>query len=422
MNARRCARGGIFLLTALVAARDASGQTVDVARPRTLVVGSPPLGARADRIDGARSGRSRTELPRAGLRTEWRTPLGTRVERAPLVDGAGTTYVVGTDGEVIAIGRDGAERWRVSTRASVPGPAAMLADDTFVFVDGAGEAIAVRDGVVRWRLRIGRGDTTSTRPAPIPLDDGGVVVASMHELALLDADGHERARTTLPEAAGLPLISAMGRVTVVTVSGAVWSWALGAAEPTRVAAFGSPVEGGPALADDHTLVGLSAGGVHLTAIDLLHGTVTTRAVAPAGIWLGPPAMQGPIAHLILATATSDLAVSVDASGNEVGRTLLAQHSAPVAPDAGFATIPATKHTPPLVDVRGTFAFATPEGAIGVAGPKSVELLGEACESPVETATRAAPPVVGFAPLERGAMVAVCNAGAVLAITGRKSAP
>lgn len=421
MTVRGCVRSGIILLTALVAVPPASGQTVDVARPRTLVVGSPPSGARADRLDGARSGRSRTELPRAELRTEWRTPLGTRVERAPLVDGAGTIYVVGTDGEVIAIGRDGAERWRVSTRASVPGPAAMLADDTFVFVDGAGEAIAVRDGVVRWRLRIGRSDTTSTRPAPIPLDDGGVVVATMRELAVLDADGHERARTTLPEAAGLPLVSALGRVTVVTVSGVVWSWAPGAAEPTRVAAFGSPVDGGPALADDHTLVGVSAGQVHLTTIDLLRGTVTTRAVAPAGVWLGPPAMQGPIAHLILATATSELAVSVDSSGNEVGRTLLAQHSA-AAPDAGVAALTATKHTPPLVDLRGTFAFATPEGAIGVAGPKSVELLGEACESPVETAARAAPPVVGFAPLEKGAMVAVCNAGAVLAITGRKSGP
>jgi PQQ-like domain len=419
MSARRVS-WGVVLLAALGPARGASGQTVDIARPRTLTVGRPSGGARTDRLDGGRSGCSRTDLPTSGLRTEWRTPLGTLVQRAPLVDGAGTTYVVGTRGEVVAIARDGAERWRVSTGSSAPGPAAMLADDAFVFVDGAGDAIAVRDGAIRWRIHVGRGD--ATRPAPLALDDGGVVVATMYELVALDADGHERARATLPEATGLPLVSALGKVTAVTVSGAVWSWTPGAAEPRRVATFGSPVDGAAALADDHTLVAVSAGQIHLTAVDLLRGVATTRAVAPAGVWLGPPAMQGPTAHLLLLTATSELAVGVDSSGNEVGRTLLAQHSPVLAPDGGVAALIATAHTSPLVDLHGTFAFATAEGAIGVASAKSVELLGEACESPLGAAARAAPPVVGFAPLEKGAMVAVCYAGAVLAIAGRKSGP
>jgi putative pyrroloquinoline-quinone binding quinoprotein len=409
-------------MTVTAAAGAAGGQTMDVERPRTLVVGSPAGGARTDRVDCARTGRSRNELPSSGLRTEWRTPLGTLVERAPLVDERGDTYVVGTRGEVVAIGRDGTERWRAPTGAAQPGPLAILSDDTVVFVDAAGEAVAVRDGLVRWRLRFGRGD--ALHPAPLPLEDGGVVVATTHELAALDSDGRERARTTLPEPTSLPLVAALGKVVAVTVSGAVWSWAPGATELVRVANFGSAVDGGAALADDHTLLAVTAGQVHLTAIDLLRGTATTRAVAPAGVWLGPPAMRGATAHLVLRTLTGELAVGVDASGREVSRTLLTVHPPPAAVDGGVAALVGSPHTPPLIDSSGTLAFATVDGAIGVASGGAVELLGEACEPPLGSAAHAAPPVVGLAPLEAGVFVAVCHAGAVLAITagGRKAAP
>ena len=64
------------------------------------------------------------------------------------------------------------------------------------------------------------------------------------------------------------------------------------------------------------------------------------------------------------------------------------------------------------------AFATAEGGIGVIHGETVELLGEACEPPAGIAGRDAPAVVALAPLEPGAMVAVCHAGAVLAIAER----
>jgi hypothetical protein len=407
----------------MAAAGGARAQAWSIERPHTLVVGTPSGGARADRVDGARTGRARSELPSSGLRTEWRAPLGTLVEHPPLVDEHGTTYVVGKSGEVVAVARDGTERWRTPTGAVQPGPAALLGDDTVVFVDAAGEALGVREGSVRWRRRFGR--TDAARPAPLPLDDGGVVVATTNELALLDADGIERARTTLPEPTTLPLVAALGRVVAVTSSGAVWSWTLGADEPARVATFGSAVQGGAALADAHTLVGVTAGQAHFTAVDLLRGTATTLAAGPGGVWIGPPAMRGPTAYLVLLTPTSELAVALDTAGAntpEIGRTLLAIHPPAASPDAGAATPPMPR-TPPLVDARGTFAFATAEGAIGVASASTVELLGEACEPPAGTPGRAAPAVVGLASLEDGALVAVCHAGAVLAIHGaHPSAP
>jgi hypothetical protein len=416
MTARRLAApAALAAVGVLGAARAGWGQPVVVERPRTFVVGAPRGGARTDRVDGARSGRSPVRLPASPLRSEWRTPLGTLVEHAPVVDEHGTTIVVGKRGEVIAIARDGSEQWHVATGAGQPGPPALLSDGTVVFVDAAGEAVAVRRGAVSWRRRFGR--TDGARPAPLPLEDGGVVVATIQEIAVLDADGVERSRAALPEPTVLPLVAARGQVIVVSMSGTVWSWGLGIAEPSRVGSFGSPVDSGAALADDHTLVGVNAGQLHVTSVDLSRGEAKTLAVAPAGQWLGPPAMLGSSAFVGLLTPTSELALTLDADGKEIARTLLTLHPPGLTPDAGAAPLHPL-HTPPLVDAAGTMAFATAEGGIGVVHGETVELLGEACEPPAGIAGRDAPAVVALAPLEPGAMVAVCHAGAVLAIAER----
>ena len=428
MRARAVAvAGGVAMAAAAVGvalprgSRSARAQTIDVQRPRTLVVGTPP-GARADRVDVARSGRARDPLPTGSLRTEWTLPVGLLIDDAPLVDAAGTTYVVGTRGEVVAITRDGRERWRASTDSPQPGPAALLSDDTLVFADALGEAVAVRDGVVRWRTRFGRGD--ATHPAPLPLDDGGIVVATAHDLALLDSEGHERARATLPEAATGPLLlgGAMGKVVAVGASGTVWAWPPGATEATRVGSFGSPVEGGAAMADDHTLVAVTAGGAHLSALDLARGTASTRAVAPAGIWLGPPAMRADTATLLLLAPSAELAVVVDASGVETSRSLLAVRAPPVATDGGVAPLVPILHTPPLVDSAGTVAFATSEGSLGVvlAGGATVELLADGCAttSGHDPGGRPDPSrAAGLAPLGPGAFVAACRSGSIVAVRG-----
>ena len=136
----------------------AAAQTVDVERPRTLVVGTPP-GARVDRVDGARTGRVATALPTGGLRSEWRLGLGVLVDQAPLVERPrGDAWVLGTRGEVIAVGRDGTELWRAHDRRHAAGPGRRCSrDDTLVFADAAGEAVAVRAGASsRWRVRFAR--------------------------------------------------------------------------------------------------------------------------------------------------------------------------------------------------------------------------------------------------------------------------
>ncbi len=398
--------------------RRAAAQTVDVQRARTLVVGTPSGGARADRIDAARTGRAREALPSGGLRIEWRASVGELVEHAPLVDTAGVTYVVGTRGEVGAVGRDGIERWHLATGAMQPGPAALLSDDTMVFVDAAGEAVAVRDGALRWRRRFGRGD--AARPAPLPLDDGGVVVATTQDLTVLDAEGRLRARATLPEPTTFPLVAALGRVVAVGASGTVWTWIPGAPEVLRAASFETPIADGAALAGGRTLLAVGAAQTQLLALDLdrpgLASAATTRAVAPAGLFLGPPAVRGSTAHLLVTTPTTELAVAFDASGSEISRSVLAVHPPPMAADGGAGALVAPAHAPPIVDDAGRLAFATSDGTVGVVTGAGSEALSDACPVAVATVGRL-PAVAGMAPLETGAFVVACASGTVLAVRG-----
>jgi hypothetical protein len=425
-RARRTLAWSLATTAAALLTAAAAAQTFDAARPRTLVVGTPP-GARADRIDGARTGAVRDPLPLGGLRVAWQTPVAALIDDAPLVDASGSVYVVGTRGEVVVVGPDGIERWRVSTGAVQPGPAALLSDDTLVFADAVGEAVAVRDGAVRWRTRFGRGDIA--HPAPLPLADGGVVVATAHDLAVLDAEGHERARTTLPEAADGPLV-AFGRKVVVTgASGVVWTWAPGAPEPERIGSLGGAPEGGAVLIDDHTLVAVTAGGRRLSSLDLGQpGQPQTfgqlgqlgqplAAVTAGAEWLGPPASHAGNVYLML-----------DRSGVEIMRARVASRLPVVTADGGSAPLLPVPHAAPLVDASGTIAFAGTDGAVGTVGgatgAATVEMLQGVCAGAARLPAGDALHVAGLAPLPllggagAGAgFVAACHAGSVVALRG-----
>lgn len=424
---RRTVAWGVATLAGALLAAAAAAQTIDVGRPRTLVVGTPP-GARADRVDGQRSGAARDPLPAGSLRVAWQTPpLGLLLENAPVVDASGTAYLVGTRGEVVAIARDGSERWRASTGAVQPGPAALLSNDTLVFADALGEAVAVRDGAVRWRVRFGRGD--ASHPAPLPLADGGVVVATAHDLAALDAEGGERARVTLPEAATGALVAFRGGVLVTGVSGVAWSWTPGAPEAERVGSFEAPPEGGAVLVDDHTLVAVTAGGTRVSALDFgplglgqLRQVAQVGEMGPPGIWLGPAAAHAGNVYLVLLTASAELAVGLDRTGAEVMRARIASHTPLVAADGGMVALVPPPHAPPLVDPSGTLAFASTEGALGTVGASAVEELQGPCVSAARVPSAEAARVAGLAPLGPGTFLAACHSGTLLALRGSVPSP
>jgi len=286
---------------------------------------------------------------------------------------------------------------------------------------------------VQWRTRIGRPASDGAAfPSPLPLEDGGVIVATGHELAVLDAEGHERARTTFAEPVATSLVSALGRVVAVARSGAVFTWIPGAPEPARIAAFGSPVAGSAALADAHTLVAVVASGTTFASVDLLSGAVTTRAVATGGLWLGPPAMRAGAATLASLGVTSETAVTFAPSGREVGRAVLSTHPAAARLDGGAPPPDALRPTSAfLVDAAGTLVFVTLSGDAGaVAGAggvgATVELLSDTCAhaggvlgvpGAFPGGVPASSAAAGIAPLGPGAFVVACRSGAVVGVSG-----
>ena len=266
----------MLLTSAGLLVASASAQRLDPKRPHTLVVGAPRGPSPTDRVDGRRSGFSRSPLPNGPLRISWRRAFGQPAELAALSLADGETAIVVGRGELIVLAEDGTERWRTmlgSTAASAP---SQLSDGTIVIVTAAGEAVGVRRGVIRFRTRLGGDRSLGGHVSALSLEDGGVVVATATELTALDADGGVRARAVVSETLATPLLAALGKVIAITATGVVYGWTPGR-EPQRLGSFGGPVDGGATLADAHTLVAVIDGS-RLAALDLAHGVVVARAV------------------------------------------------------------------------------------------------------------------------------------------------
>ncbi len=402
-----------------------AAQVFNVEQPLVISAGAPKGGARTVALDASRRGLATSRLPASRLQTEWRNSLGFVAQDGPLVDFRGNVYVVGENGEVTELSRDGAVLSRVTARSPQPGPAALLSDDTVVFVDAAGEAVAVHDGVVAWRSQFGR--PSAEHGAPIALDDGGVVVASGPDLAILDRDGRERTRVVLPEATNHPLISVRGTVIAVGDTGTVWSWSPGSSRAVRISSFGSNIDESAALLDDRTLVAITETGTRLSTVDLLDGTSSKLAGASAGLWLGSPVVDGVSVCAIQTTAAGEIAVVIDRSGLTRGSALLWGHPQAHPSDQRAGPTERTPVTAPIVGNDGRLAFASANGSVGVvsgvvpspdAGPSegaTVELLADACGPPAANASGARSAVVGLAPLPPNGLVAVCRSGLTVAI-------
>jgi hypothetical protein len=408
-----------------LASRRAMAQPFDVERPLVVVVGAPG-GARMTRLDRGRRGLATSPLPASSLATEWQVALGFTAQQGPLVDSKGRTYVVGDNCEVVGLASDGVVLWRAAAKGTQPGPAVLLSDNTLVFADSAGEAVAVREGAIVWRSRFGR--ASASHAAPLPLDDGGVVVASGPDLAVLDAEGGERTRVVLPETTSHPLISTEGKVLAIGDSGAVWAWVPGEHQANRVGSFGSDIEGSAAVFGEHILLAASATQTHLSTVDLASGTAATLVGPLGGLWLGSPAVDGRgTIYDTQSTASGEAIVALDAAGVERGRALVAAPTRAGGADRAALGAGSGARPSPIVDSEGHIVFATTTGAIGVVSglltpgatvgtaDAPADLIAEACTSPARAHGESA--VVGMAPLPLQRLVVVCKAGLVIALKG-----
>ncbi len=414
------ALASVAVLTAvLVAFGDADAQRFDARKPRSFVVGSPKGPSPMARVDARRSAKAKDPLPSGPLRVAWRKAIGLSIEQPALSGGSGTLVVVTSRGDVVFLDDGGQERGKVTVAAGSVGPAALISDGTVVFVTSSGDAIGVRASSPTPRFVTRVGGERNVRAAPLPLDDGGIVVATSTDLVLLDGGGDVRTRTTLPEAIGAPLLSDGGRVLAVSVTGTVFAWVPGR-DAVRVASFGSSVDGGCVLADPTTLVGVIEGN-HLAAIDLSHGTLRTRAVAPQGLYLGPPAAfargnaPAPSLALLALGPLRGFVVVVDAADQEALRAPISTFTSSVLPDGGAAPLVAPAHVGPLVDDRGAIAFAATDGHVGlVSEGGAVETIGDLlCSEP----NRSTSGVTGLTPAGPGSFVVTCDRGAIVKIAG-----
>lgn len=412
-------------MLALCSLPRADAQKIDPRRAATFVVGRPGGPSPTFRVDARRSGLAREALPTTSLRVAWSKSTAVSLDQPALAGADGTIAVVATRGDVLFFDVDGDERAKVVSSSGQVGPATMTSDGTVVFATRAGDVVGVRSTLPRPKFTTRIGGDLNTRAAPLALDDGGAVIATLTDLVVIDSEGGIRARTSLPEAAAAPLLVSGDRVLAIAASGAVYGWTPGR-EPVRLGSFGAAVDGGAALLDESTLVAVIEGS-HLVDLDLVRGTRATRAIAPQGLYLGPPAIRGSSATVLAMIPSRAFVVNVDKSGQETVRAPIAQLSPTTLPDGGPAPLVAPAHVGALVDARGAVAFVSLDGRIGALDANgAVEIVPDR-PCPQGLGTR--PGVAGITPLGRGAFLVTCERGSIVKITGpeaetspRKTAP
>lgn len=403
--------GALAALAVLVLAVFAGAEGLDPRRPASFIVGMPRGVSPTPRVDVRRSGLSDPPFPRR-LREAWSRSVGTSsLEHAVLVGDNGEVIVTTSRGELAWIDEHGADVGHVMLGAGQTGPPTLVADGTVVVVSGTGEAVGATKAGVRFRTRLG-GDRMAgpNAPAPLPLDDGGVVVASGTELDALDAGGAVRATATLPEPIAGPLIALGARVLAVAASGVVYAWTPGR-EPARVGSFGGPVDGGASAQGGHTLVAV-VDQTRIVALDIDRGVAVPRAGPAPGLYLGPLAVRGSVVYAMMQTPGQTFVVGIDTAGQEILRAAVSQQAA-LALDGGVGVLVTPPHTGVLVDASGTVAFATPDGGVGIVDPSGAVSLASGTPCPRLRASNRSAAVAGLTPAGAGRLLVACDNGTVL---------
>jgi hypothetical protein len=159
-------------------------------------------------------------------------------------------------------------------------------------------------------------------------------------------------------------------------------------------------------------------GNQLAEVDIARGSLTTRSLAPVGLYLGPPALRddttgASYATLLALTPSRGFVLTVDVAGQELLRAPIASFTPVPLPDGGTTPLAMPEHVGPLVDDRGTIAFASTDGHVGVVSPEgSVDTIGE-----LLCAKGARSGVKGLTPFGKGAFAVTCDGGVVHVVAG-----
>jgi hypothetical protein len=364
----------------------ALADAIDPSMPRTVVVGAPRGFAPSERLDGQRTGRTKTSLPYPPVEL-WRRHISGGIEVAPLVDPKGNILLPLTVPEVMKLGPDGKEIWRARLGTAAPlAPPVITSDGTLALVTSAGQAWGITpSGAVRYNVPLGiRGRDADT--APLALDDGGVVIAAGRTLLELGSDGAVRARTQIEDRAIGALIAGPEGTLVTTDAGSVYAWRPPGA-PRRIGSFNGTPRRGAVLADPRTLIAV-IDGKRIVALDMPTGTTHVRATAgPVTSSFDAPVSVSP-GKLALASSQTGVLLGLDAAGNE--RLVMSlERPPPPGSDAGalvsfFGAVELKPSPPLIIDPQGRVGFARAGGRVGVVSPDGAVAVAseKLCSVPV----------------------------------------
>jgi outer membrane protein assembly factor BamB len=224
----------------------------------------------------------------------------------------------------------------------------------------------------------------NARMSVLPLDDGGVAIASGQEVSEVDADGTIRQKTRLAERVMGPLVATPVGTVATTTSGAAYLVRPGYAR--KLGTFGGePSESGASTVDGRTLWAV-VDHQRVVALDLANGTTQVRFA------VNDQSLHGPVVFgrhdtLVFTTWTGVL-VTLDPNGREARRTPLESRFSSLVTDAGKVDFAALEESPPpITDDDGRVAFARVGGRIGVVAPDgSANLVANpGCSSPAALA-------------------------------------
>ena len=346
--------GGV-VVAALVCGLLASGamaEPLNPALPIHLTVGPPAGAAPMARVDPARSGRT-DQLPDMP-RELWRRSLHAGIELPPVVDPHGSIVLVETGSEVVQLSSQGEEQWHARGLSTSSAGPVLLSDGTRVVLTTVGDVWALNpDGTSRFHADLGKLGR-DPRVAPLPRDDGSVVVALGSQFAVIGPGGELRDHASASEALTGQLAGWRDAVLGTSDVGHLIIWAPPLA-PRTLGSFGGAVHEGIALAGPNAAAAVVDHN-RLAIMDLRTGAVSTRFTANG--LEGPPTVTSAGATFV--ASVSGLLVGASAATEPTRIALRPQ----VTEDAGVSGW--LRPSPPLLtDSSGRLAFVRGEGKGGV---------------------------------------------------------
>jgi outer membrane protein assembly factor BamB len=216
----------------------------------------PDGGVRMLHGDAQRTHRARGRAPRSP-KERWRTKIGGHVVTQPVLSlDEQTIYVTSYEGALVALDRKGVPKWKVPLGDRVYATP-YVADDGAIYVGSDAKKFfcVASDGVVRFKLDVdGEADTAA---APVP--DGRLAFAAGSTLYVISLRGDVRARFRAKKK--IFTAPAVGERAIYVGSHDRFAYAV-RFDGTHAWAteLGADVDGGPAVADDGSVVFGTDGG------------------------------------------------------------------------------------------------------------------------------------------------------------------